>query len=81
MIKTIISILKAKGSHGVHLEMNAHNKRALKFYLKLGFEVLDYSNESLNGDVLILGRVLQTEIINNYYYYYLQFMIIFLFEK
>ena len=50
------------GSHGVHLEMSAHNKRALKFYLKLGFKVLDFDDDPQTGnppeDILILGRVL-----------------------
>ena len=59
MIKTILSILKAKGSHGVHLEMAASNCRALKFYFKLGFTVLEHADEcSLQDDVLILGRLL-----------------------
>ena len=56
MIKTILSILKAKGSCGVHLEMSASNTRALKFYYKLGFTVLEFSDKS--EDVLILGRAL-----------------------
>lgn len=58
MIKTILSVLKAKGSHGVHLEMAASNTRALKFYVKLGFSVLDLYNEISPDEVLILGRAL-----------------------
>lgn len=42
--------------------MSASNKRALKFYLKLGFKVLDFDEDPQAGkppeDVLILGRVL-----------------------
>jgi protein O-GlcNAcase/histone acetyltransferase len=58
MIKTILSILKAKGSTGVHLEMNALNTRALKFYLKRGFMVLEFddNNPQPPDDVIILGR-------------------------
>lgn len=58
MIKTILSVLKAKGSHGVHLEMSALNTRALKFYVKLGFSVLDLYDEISPDEVLILGRAL-----------------------
>ena len=51
-----------KGSKGVHLEMNASNTRALKFYLKFGFSVLDLNEEQNVGqasdDTLILGRKL-----------------------
>ena len=49
------------GSHGVHLEMSAHNYRALRFYKKLGFKELRFSgsDDPLPGsDVLVLGRVL-----------------------
>ena len=42
--------------------MNADNKRALKFYLKLGFTILDFDDElqteELPQDVLILVRTL-----------------------
>ena len=45
------------GSTGVHLEMSATNKRALKFYLKRGFSLLAFENETLPpDDVIILGR-------------------------
>ena len=46
------------GSHGVHLEMSAHNTRALKFYKKLGFKVLKFSKEASvpAENVLVLGR-------------------------
>lgn len=52
------------GSHGVHLEMAANNLRALKFYHKLGFKVLDFEVDMATGEglppdeVLILGRQL-----------------------
>jgi protein O-GlcNAcase/histone acetyltransferase len=59
MIKTILAILKAKGSTGVHLEMSAHNKRALKFYLRRGFSLLEFEQDPQPpNDVLILGREL-----------------------
>jgi protein O-GlcNAcase/histone acetyltransferase len=62
MIRTILSALKAKGSTGVHLEMSSGNTRALKFYLKFGFSVLCFDNESDVGEppegTLILGRSL-----------------------
>ncbi|XP_019856916.1 PREDICTED: protein O-GlcNAcase-like isoform X1 [Amphimedon queenslandica] len=54
LIKSLLIMLKEKGSCGVHLEMSPKNKRALQFYLKLGFNVLDYPNH----DCLILGKVL-----------------------
>ncbi len=42
--------------------MSAHNKRALKFYTKLGFTVLDVQSELTAGgfseEILILGRSL-----------------------
>jgi len=62
MMRTILAALKAKGSCGVHLEMGASNKRALSFYRKMEFTVLDFEENPSNGtppkDVLILGRVL-----------------------
>ena len=58
MVKMVLSVLKAKGTHGVHLEMAASNTRALKFYFKLGFTILNFSDENVEKDVLILGRVL-----------------------
>ena len=58
MIKTILSILKANNSHGVHLEMAPSNTRALAFYFKLGFTIIDYAGKGLPDNVLILGRVL-----------------------
>lgn len=59
MMRTMLSLLSQQGSHGVHLEMSARNKRALKFYMNLGFEILDYSSHpDYDDDVLILGRAL-----------------------
>lgn len=59
MMRTMLSLLSQQGSHGVHLEMSARNKRALKFYTNLGFEILDYSSHpDCDHDVLILGRAL-----------------------
>lgn len=59
MMRTMLSLLSQQGSHGVHLEMSARNKRALKFYMKLGFKILDYSSyPDYDHDVLILGRSL-----------------------
>ena len=51
------------GSHGVHLEISAHNLRAKLFYKKIGFKVLKFEmNGSGKGtppeDVLILVRQL-----------------------
>ena len=50
------------GSCGIHLEMGASNKRALKFYQKMGFAVLNFEENPLDGippkDALILGMVL-----------------------
>ena len=58
MIMTIFSVLKAKGSCGVHLEMAASNARALRFYFKLGFTKLDFSDKELTDDVLILVKAI-----------------------
>jgi protein O-GlcNAcase/histone acetyltransferase len=57
MIKTILALLKAKGSSGVHLEMNVSNKKALRFYLKRGFSLLDFDHKTPH-DVIILGQEL-----------------------
>jgi len=50
------------GSCGVHLEMAAGNTRALKFYLKKGFIVLDLGKDPTvkppPKDVLILAKIL-----------------------
>ena len=50
------------GSCGVHLEMDACNTRALKFYLKKGFTVLDLGDDPTvkppPKDVLILAKIL-----------------------
>ena len=51
------------GSHGVHLEVSARNKRAIHFYKKLGFLVLKLDEQGQNlsdqsDRVLILGRSL-----------------------
>ena len=63
--RALDSSSSSPGSHGVHLEMSASNNRAMKFYLRLGFVVLEFDDELCNGlpvappaDVLILGRVL-----------------------
>jgi ribosomal protein S18 acetylase RimI-like enzyme len=53
MMDLIMSLLKEKGSCGVHLEMSSKNKSALRFYLKIGFEILENLDETL-----ILGKVL-----------------------
>ena len=60
----LVSCSSPAGSHGVHLEMAADNIRALKFYHKLGFKVLDFEVDMATGEglppdkVLILGRQL-----------------------
>lgn len=46
------------GSHGVHLEMSAQNTRALRFYKKLGFKVLESSDHVPADKVMVLGRLL-----------------------
>ena len=51
------------GSHGVHLEMSARNKKALLFYKKLGFSMLQMDKLRHGGSdhmdkVLILGQSL-----------------------
>ena len=39
--------------------MSAHNRRALKFYLRRGFSLLEFEQDPLPPtDVLILGREL-----------------------
>ena len=52
-------VIFSSGSHGVHLEMSAHNSRACRFYKKLGFKELKFSKEPLPADdVLVFGRAL-----------------------
>ena len=51
--------LSLPGSTGVHLEVSAHNTRALKFYLKRGFTVIEFDRDPLPpDDVIVLGREL-----------------------
>ena len=60
MVRCIISVLKAKGSKGIHVEVNEENNELCEFYLNLGFKKLDKSeqlNKSRIGCVT-LGRML-----------------------
>lgn len=64
MINTILTLLKDRGSHGVHLEMSRKNRGALRFYKKLGFVAVELegaeSGSSPSDDVLILGKRLSS---------------------
>lgn len=60
MINTILSALKARGSCGVQLELNSRSKKALQFYIKLGFTLIDFSTHAgikeLPSSVVLLVR-------------------------
>ena len=58
-----VSVYVDAGSRGVHLEMSARNKRAYKFYQKLGFSKYAIENEPCakpeqDADVLIMKQTL-----------------------
>jgi ribosomal protein S18 acetylase RimI-like enzyme len=44
MMLVVLETLRAQGSEGVHLGMGAQNARAFTFYTKLGFTLLDKSD-------------------------------------
>jgi ribosomal protein S18 acetylase RimI-like enzyme len=54
MIETLLEGLQNAHSSGVHLGLYARNTRALHFYKKLGFQVLE--DESFSEDVIYMGR-------------------------
>ena len=61
VLNCIVQQFVFAGSHGVHLEMSSTNKKALRFYKKLGFSVLqmEKSDPARHSDsVLILQRSL-----------------------
>jgi ribosomal protein S18 acetylase RimI-like enzyme len=52
LLERLFAQLAAAGSPGVHLGVGSANERAVRFYRRLGFEVLD---DSVPG-ALFLGR-------------------------
>ena len=60
MVRCILSVLKAKGSKGIHVEVDEENYELCEFYFNLGFKTID-KNEQLNKSRIgrvTLGRML-----------------------
>ncbi|KAI6647045.1 Protein O-GlcNAcase isoform X2 [Oopsacas minuta] len=45
MVRCIISVLKAKGSKGIHVDVNEEKFELFEFYLNIGFKKLDKSDQ------------------------------------
>lgn len=46
MMRTLLDILKEKGSSAVHLGLSSRNARALAFYKKMGFHLIESSSDN-----------------------------------
>ncbi len=57
MMIELMDRLRAKGSPGVHLGMNAANDRAYAFYRALGFEELARQGEGVEGSIYMGKRL------------------------
>jgi ribosomal protein S18 acetylase RimI-like enzyme len=55
MMDVLMAALKARGSSGVHLEMQAANENAFQFYTKLGFVKI---GQTPNAAVIYMGKTL-----------------------
>ena len=60
MVRCIISVLKAKGSKGIHVEVDEENKDLCQFYINLGFKKLKKSDQlnKIRTNCVTLGRML-----------------------
>jgi GNAT superfamily N-acetyltransferase len=57
MMNLLMDRLRAKGSPGVHMGMNATNDRAYRFYTSLGFEELVRDGEGEEGSIYLGKRL------------------------
>ena len=60
MVLCILSVLKAKGSKGIHVEVEEENKDLCQFYLNIGFKKLEESYQLSKSRInyITLGRLL-----------------------
>ena len=56
--RSLFPISFLPGSKGVHLEVGGANRRAIEFYLKCGFTLLELEQEPHQDDVIVLGQEL-----------------------